>query len=110
MTGKKKYLQPKDMVLSAIHDLAALQKAKTLSSDSTRGIVKLQVSMYEEVWEYRFIVEDAGGSRSGVTIELAGETRDTKRLIDNEFALLDFILTDRARVEFEEIADEAEGF
>jgi len=110
MTGRKKYLQPKDMVLSAIHDIAAQQKAKTLSSDSTRGIVILRVSMYEDVLEYRFIVEDIGGSRSGVTIELAGETRDTKRLIDNEFALLDYILTDRARVEFEEIVNEVKGF
>ena len=109
MTGKKKYLQPKDMVLSAIHDLAALQKAKTLYSDSAGGIVKLLVSMYEDVWEYRFVVEDAGGSRSGVAIELAGETRGTERLIDNEFALLDFILTDRARVEFEEITEEVRG-
>jgi len=103
MTGRKKYLQPCDMLLNAIHDLAALQKARTVMCDSPHGIVHLQVTLYESEWEYRFTVTDAGGNRSNVTIELAGESQETNRLIDHEFALLDYVLIDRAKIEIAKI-------
>ena len=99
MTGKKRYLQPKDMILNAVHDLAELQKARTVLCDSSRGMIGLLVTMYAVEWEYRFTVEDAGGNRSLVNIELLGGEADGRRLIDHEFALLDYVLVDRTRIE-----------
>ena len=96
MIGKKVYLQPRDMVLNAIHDLADMQKAGTLMSDSTNGIIHLIVEVYKIKREYRFSIEDDVG-RSEVFIELAGDEPDTRRLIDHEFALLDYVLIDRAK-------------
>ena len=101
MTGKKRYLQPRDMLLNAIHDLAELQKARTLLCDSPRGKISLAVTMYAEEREYRFSVEDAGGNQSAVSIELPGEAADRQRLIDHEFALLDYVLVDRTKIEIE---------
>jgi hypothetical protein len=93
------------MVLNGIHDLAGLQKAETLIADSARGIVRLRVSVYAEVREYKFSVEDIGGRRSCVSIELAGDGPDIQRLIDHEFALLDYVLIDRAKIELAEIEE-----
>ena len=109
MKGAKKYMQPKDQVMNAIHDLAELQKAKTLSCDSPRGTVLLRVTMYASEWEYRFDARDIGANMCEVTIGLAGETQDAKRLIGHEFALLDYALKDRARIDLEEIEGEAVG-
>ena len=105
MTGTKKYLQPRDMILNAIHDLAELQKAKTLLCDSPNGLIHLLVTMYTVEWEYRFIIAEAYRGRSEVTIELIGEEQDQRRLIDHEFALLDYVLIDRAKIELAEIEE-----
>jgi hypothetical protein len=105
MTGKKNYLQPVDMVLNGIHDLACLQKAETLMTDSARGLVRLRVTVYAEEREYQFSVEDIGGRRSCVNIELAGDGPETQRLIDHEFALLDYVLIDRTKIELIEIEE-----
>jgi hypothetical protein len=93
------------MVLNGIHDLACLQKAATLMTDSARGLVRLRVNVYAQDWEYQFSVEDTGGRRSCVSIELAGDGPDIQRLIDHEFALLDYVLIDRAKIEFAEIEE-----
>lgn len=45
---------------------------------------------------------DVIGGRSGVTIELCGEGEQTRRLIDHEFALLDYVLVDRAKIILDE--------
>jgi hypothetical protein len=103
MIGTKRYLQPPDMLLNAIHDLAGLQKARTLMSDSPRGIVRLLVSVYEAELEYRFTVKDAGGRRSDVAIEINCGEPGMQRLIDHEFALLDYVLIDRARFDLADI-------
>ena len=108
MKGEKRYLQPFDMLLNAIHDLAGLQKAKTLLSDSSRGIIHLLITIYETEREYRFTVTDAGGRRSDVTVELSGEEQAQQRLITHEFALLDYMLLDRAKIEFTKIEIEGE--
>ena len=105
MSGTKRYLQPRDMVLNAIHDLAGLQKAKTLLCDSPNGLIHLLVTVYAAQREYRFTVAEAFGGRSEVTIELIGEEQDQQRLIDHEFALLDYVLIDRAKIELMEIED-----
>jgi len=105
MTGTKRYLQPKDMLFNAVHDLAELQKAKTLMCDSPNGIVRLLVTMYAAEREYRFTVTDIGGNRSEVAIELIGGEINKQRLIDHEFALLDYVLIDRTKIELEEIKE-----
>ena len=103
MTGSKTYLQPRDMVLGAIHDLAELQKAKTLLCDGPNGMIHLLVTMYTAEREYRFTVEEVYGNRSVVTIHLIGEETDKRRLVDNEFALLDYVLLDRTSIELAEM-------
>lgn len=105
MTGHKKYLQPFDMLMNAIHDLAELQKAKTILCDTPRGIIRLLVTMYASEWEYQFTVSDIGENRCTVTIELAGESQETERLINHEFALLDYVLVDRTKLELAEIEE-----
>jgi hypothetical protein len=105
MTGNKNYLQPVDMVINGIHDLAGMQKAETIMTDSARGLVRLRVNVYAEEWEYQFSVEDIGGRRSCVSIELAGDGPDIQRLIDHEFALLDYVLIDRTKIELAEIEE-----
>ena len=93
MTGKKTYLQPKDMVINAIHDIGSLQKGQLTLCDATRGLVGYRITMYGENLDYRFTVRDIGSGCSRVAIELLPETSD-ERLIDNEFALLDYALLD----------------
>jgi hypothetical protein len=106
MTGTKKYLQRRDMLLNAIHDLAELQKAKTLSCDTASGTICLLITMYAVDREYRFTVTDKDmTSRSAVAIEVIGEEQDKQRLIDHEFALLDYVLIDRAKIEFAEMEE-----
>lgn len=99
---KKKYLQPKDMLLNAIHDLAELQKARTVLCDSPYGMISLLITMYATEREYCFTVEDMGGNRSEVSIALHGDEVDWQRLIDHEFALLDYVLIDRTKIELYE--------
>ena len=106
MEGKKVYLQPMDTVLLAVHDLIELQKGRTITCDGVYGMVRFQVSMYETVWEYHVAVTDIGRNRCGVAIHMPGETLDKERLIGHEFALLDYVLIDRAKVDFEEIEKE----
>jgi len=105
MTGAKRYLQPKDMLLNAIHDLAELQKAKTLMCDSPHGIIHLLITMYAIEREYRFTVADIGGNRSEVSIELVGDESDKQRFIDHEFALIDYTLVDRTKIDLAEIKE-----
>ena len=105
MTGTKRYLQPKDMILSAIHDVAELQKAKTLACDSPNGSIHLLITMYAVEREYRFTVSDIGGSRSEVAIELISDEPDKQRLIDHEFALIDYTLVDRTKIDLAEIEE-----
>ena len=93
------------MLLNAIHDLAELQKAKTLMCDSPNGIIRLLVSMYAAEREYRFTVTDIGGGRGEVAVELISGETDKQRLIDHEFALLDYVLKDRAKIDLAEIEE-----
>jgi hypothetical protein len=102
MTGTKKYLQRRDMLMNAIHDLAELQKAKTLLCDTPSGTINLLITMYTVDREYRFTVKDDLSTRTEVSIEVIGEEQDKQRLIDHEFALLDYVLIDRAKIEFAE--------
>ena len=105
MTGSKKYLQPKDMLLNAVHDLAELQKGNTVLCDTRRGLVGMVVTVYATQWEYAFTVTDIGGNRSEVTIALDGDPTEAKRLIDHEFALLDYVLIDRSKADLAELEE-----
>ena len=104
-TGIKKYLQPKDMLLNAVHELAGLQKGRTVLCDTLNGLVNLIVTVYGEEVEYKFAVSDIGGSRSMVRITLESDLPNRKRLINHEFALLDYVLVDRAEDDLNEIGD-----
>ena len=101
MKGKKTYLQPVDMVLNAIHDVGALQKGQVIFCDTPHGLVGYRITMYGEELEYSFSVTDIGSGCSRVTIELAAGTTD-ERLIDNEFALIDYALLNKAKIDFAE--------
>ena len=105
MAGAKRYLQPRDMILNAIHDLAELQKAKTLVCDSSEGVIHLLITMYAVEREYHFTVTDLGGNLSEVVIDLFSDELDKQRLIDHEFALLDYTLVDRAKIDFAKIEE-----
>ena len=61
--------------------------------------------MYAVEREYRFTVGDVTGGMSVVAIEVIGEEQDKQRLIDHEFALLDYVLIDRAKIEFAELVE-----
>ena len=105
MIRKKMYLQSHDMLLNAIHDLAWLQKAEIKMCNSTKGIIHLLVTLYTEELEYHFTVAQDEFFRGEVTIELSGSETDKKRLIDHEFALLDYVLLDRAKTDLAEIEE-----
>jgi hypothetical protein len=93
------------MLMNAIHDLAELQKAKTLLCDTPGGTINLLITMYTVDREYRFTVKDDLSTRTEVSIEVIGEEQDKQRLIDHEFALLDYVLIDRAKIEFQELEE-----
>ena len=91
-----------EMVLNAIHDIGMLQKGQMTNCDTPRGIVGYKITMYGEEMEYRFNVADIGNRCSRVTIELEAE-KPNERLIDNEFALLDYALLDKAKIDYAEL-------
>jgi len=93
-----------DMVLNAVHDIGSLQKGQLTLCDNPRGLIGYRITMYGEELDYRFTVEDIGSGCSRVAIELMYETSDD-RLIDNEFALLDYALLDKAKIELAEIEE-----
>jgi len=104
ITGEKSYLQPYDMLLNAIHDAGALQKGTVTLCDSSHGVVGYKIQMYGEEVEYRYTVTDTWNRSCRVKIEIAGEygRSEAGRLIEHEFALLDYVLIDRAKVELTE--------
>ena len=105
MKGGKTYLQPVDMLLEAILDAGGLQKGEMTYSDTAAGQIGFKILMYGEEMEYRFTVADKWNRCCVVTIELADEIINAKRLIDHEFALIDYMLVDKMQVE---IADQEE--
>ena len=90
------------MVLEAILDAGGLQKGEMTYSDTTAGKVGFKILMYGEVTEYRFSVADTWNRCCVVTIELADEIINAKRLIDHEFARIDYMLIDKMQVEIAE--------
>ena len=102
MKGGKTFLQPFDMVLEAILDAGGLQKGEMTYSDTAAGQVGFKILMYGEEIEYRFNVKDTWNRCCVVTIEIADGITNAKRLIDHEFALIDYMLVDKMQVEITE--------
>ena len=84
---------------------AVLAVLAWLGVSRRRGNIHLLVKVYESEWEYRITVADTEWNMSEVAIELIGEDTDAHRLIDHEFALLDYILKDRAQIELMEMEE-----
>ena len=110
MTGKKAYLQPTDMILRAICDLCELQHGIREVSDAAHGVIRYRVALYANEWEYRFEVSDIGYCRSMVGISIAKDVEDKHRLIEHEFAMLDYMLLDQARIDYEAMEADSDAF
>jgi len=99
---EKVYLQPIEMVFSALLDLMELQKGEEILNDSLSGKLHFKITMYGFVMELRFTILDMDWNRCGVTLEIPADDshgnddgddlqylKDTVRL---EFAMLDSML------------------
>ena len=100
--GKKIYLQPQRTTLNAISDLAELQKGKISYSDTQNGIIHFLIKLYHNKWECRFLVTDIGKNRCIIELDIDGDDEKTESYINREFALLDAILVEGARIELAE--------
>ena len=92
MDGIKNYLQPADMVVSAILDIVEMQNGKITFSDTPHGIIHYYVRMYGAKWEMKFSVTDIGENRCSVKLEIGDEVKSKERIIKRQFAFLDSIL------------------
>jgi len=92
LDGTKNYLQPADMVISAILDIVEMQNGKTTYSDTPHGIIHYYVRMYGAKWEMKFAVTDIGENRSSVRLEIGDEVKNKENIIKRQFAFLDSIL------------------
>ena len=99
MTGKHFYLQPRAMVLSALSDLAELQKGKFTYSDTRNGIIHFLVKLYHNKWEFKFLVRDTGKNTSCVELEIDSDDERAESLINRQYALLDSIMLENLKVE-----------
>ena len=106
MIANKIYLQPAGMVVNTVLDIVELQKGKTTFTDTQNGRVHFSVRMYAFRWEFRFTVTDIGKNRCRVQIEINGNTLWNKRLILQEFALLDSMLIAGAQIEITQEEEE----
>jgi hypothetical protein len=79
-----------------------LQKGKFTFSDTPNGKIHFTVKLYHNKWEYKFTIKDIGKNRSSVELEIDGDTKDTESNINREYALLDFILVEGAKIELSE--------
>ena len=100
MKGRLFYLQPRGTVLSAVSDLAELQRGKFTFSDTRNGVVHFSIRMYHNKWEFKFTVKDTGKNTSCVEIEIDGDDVRTESLISREYALLESIMLENLKVEF----------
>ena len=106
MEGKKAYLQSRDTVLGAVHDIVELTKGKNTVGDTANGKLSTHLTMYGYKWEVRFTVLDVGRNRSCATVEIVGERSDKRKEIQSMFALLDSMLLVGAEIMFTEMAEQ----
>ena len=99
--GVRAFSCPAPVTLAAIHDLVELQKGDVTFVDKKNGKISFTVEMHGFIWEYRFTVEDSGGGRSRVTLEVCG--RDAKSpavKASRQLSLLESILPEGAGTYF----------
>ena len=102
MWEEKVYLQPVEMVYSALLDLMELQKGKEILNDPLSGKLHFKITMYGFVMELRFTLLEMDWNRCGVTLEIpvddshgndeGDDLRYLQDTIRREFALLDSML------------------
>ena len=102
MQGIKTFTRNKGDIINAIYDIIELQNGELILSDSRRGKVHFQVTMYGYVWELLYSISDMGISKCDVSLRVVGDRQDKAREIRREFALLETILGGGADVEIVE--------
>ena len=102
MQGIKTFARNKGDIINAIYDIIELQKGELILSDSKRGKVHFQVTMYGYVWELLYSTADMGIGKCDVSLRVVGERQDKAREIRREFALLDMMLEGGADVKLVE--------
>jgi len=98
LEGERVYPQPRNIVFNAILDIMELQNGKQTFSDSPRGKVHFQISMYGCKWEVKFSAADTEGGGCAVKLEIGGEAAERKRMLQREFSLLDSALAAESNV------------
>ena len=98
-SGTRVFLKPAPVILAAVHDLVELQKGDVTFVEKKSGKIFFIVEMHGFVWEYRFTVEDTGGGRSRVTLEVGGrDAKDPEVKVARQLALLESILPEESGI------------
>jgi hypothetical protein len=92
MEGIKTIVRSKRDIINAIYDIIELQNGELILSDSKRGKVHFQLTMYGYVWELLYSISDMGIGKCDVSLRVVGERQDKAREIRREFALLETML------------------
>ena len=92
MEGIKTIVRSRGDIINAIFDIIELQNGELILSDSKRGKVHFQLTMYGYVWELLYSISDKGIDKCDVSLRVVGERQDKVREIRREFALLETIL------------------
>jgi len=98
MEGSKTYSNTKGEILNTIYDIIELQNGKMQISDSIRGRVFYQLTMYGYEWQLLYKIKELGNARCEVSLSVTGERKDKVRELRSEFALLDSMLEGGAGV------------
>ena len=98
MEGSKTYNNTKGEILNTIYDIIELQNGKMQISDSIRGRVFYQLTMYGYEWQLLYKITELGQKRCEVSLSVTGERKDKERELRSEFALLDSMLEGGAGV------------
>ena len=88
MEGIKTIDRSKGEIINAIFDIIELQNGELILSDSRRGKVHFQLTMYGYVWELLYAINDIGIGKCDVTLRVIGDRQDKEGEIRREFALL----------------------
>ena len=92
MEGIKTFTRSKGDIINAIFDIIELQNGELILSDSRRGKVHFQLTMYGYIWELLYSIKDMGIGKCEVSLRVIGERKDKIKEIRREFALLETIL------------------
>jgi len=92
MEGIKTFTRSKGDIINAIFDIIELQNGELILSDSRRGKIHFQLTMYGYIWELLYAIKDIGIDKCDVSLRVIGERQDKVREIRREFALLETIL------------------